>query len=250
MMGRSHATIGALCGLGIGVASSGTGRPEMIVVSTLVGAGAGLLPDLDEENSTVAKAGGFATEIVSHITAKVAGGHRQATHSFMGISVLVGAIAVAGLLSGDVTAVVGGLLAGLAVRVAARVIHLGRLKRFAAEVVVGAAVGWLLVGVPIWLVLAIVAAGMISHTIADDFTDSGTPLLWPSRRRFTLHLFHTGSPAETWVRFGLYGGLVAAAYFAISPHAVVLGAQVSHSFGPVAAIGRSHVAEVLRHGGR
>lgn len=41
-----------------------------------------------------------------------------------------------------------------------------------------------------------VAVGYLSHLAADALTPSGVPLLWPSRRRFTLGLCETGSATE------------------------------------------------------
>lgn len=46
-----------------------------------------------------------------------------------------------------------------------------------------------------WLA-APVAVGYLSHLLADGLTPSGVPLLWPSRRRFTLNLCRTGSVVE------------------------------------------------------
>lgn len=41
-----------------------------------------------------------------------------------------------------------------------------------------------------------VAVGYLSHLAADALTPSGVPLLWPSRRRFTVNLCSTGSLTE------------------------------------------------------
>ena len=46
-----------------------------------------------------------------------------------------------------------------------------------------------------WLAAPVVV-GYLSHLLADALTPSGVPLLWPSRRRFTLNLCRTGSVAE------------------------------------------------------
>jgi membrane-bound metal-dependent hydrolase YbcI (DUF457 family) len=246
MMGRSHATIGALCGLGLGVAGFGAQRPELVVVSTLVGAGAGLLPDLDEENSTVARAGGLATKAVSHVTRRVAGGHRRATHSFLGIGVMVGALAIGAAFSPNVVPIVGGLLAALAVRITASVLHVGHFRRWLAEIAVGAAVGWVLIGTAGGPILGLVAVGMVSHSLADDLTDSGTPLFWPWKWRLALHLFHTGSKTETAVRWCLYAALVGLAYVAIAPHAAALGHQVHHSVAALVTAVRPRLAGMVR----
>lgn len=46
-----------------------------------------------------------------------------------------------------------------------------------------------------WMAAPIVI-GYLSHLLADGLTPSGVPLLWPSRRRFTLNLCQTGSLME------------------------------------------------------
>jgi inner membrane protein len=50
------------------------------------------------------------------------------------------------------------------------------------------------------------AAGYLSHLAGDWMTNSGVPLLWPSRRRFVapLRLF-TGNALEYLLAFGMYG---------------------------------------------
>lgn len=46
-----------------------------------------------------------------------------------------------------------------------------------------------------WLATPVVI-GYLSHLLADGLTPSGVPLLWPSKRRFTLNLCRTGSALE------------------------------------------------------
>ncbi|MCR6629565.1 MAG: metal-dependent hydrolase [Magnetospirillum sp.] len=46
-----------------------------------------------------------------------------------------------------------------------------------------------------WMAAPVVV-GYLSHLAADALTPSGVPLLWPSRRRFTLNLCETGSFIE------------------------------------------------------
>ena len=46
-----------------------------------------------------------------------------------------------------------------------------------------------------WMAAPVVI-GYLSHLLADSLTPSGVPLLWPSRRRFTLNLCETGSLVE------------------------------------------------------
>lgn len=49
-----------------------------------------------------------------------------------------------------------------------------------------------------WMVAPVVV-GYLSHLAADGLTPSGVPLLWPSKRRFTLNWCVTGS----WIEMGL-----------------------------------------------
>lgn len=46
-----------------------------------------------------------------------------------------------------------------------------------------------------WLAAPVVV-GYLSHLLADGLTPSGVPLMWPSKRRFTLNLCRTGSLTE------------------------------------------------------
>lgn len=56
-----------------------------------------------------------------------------------------------------------------------------------------------------------VVVGYLSHLAADSLTPSGVPLLWPSRRRFTLNLCSTGSIME----LGIVAAILAAGGWAL-----------------------------------
>jgi len=60
-----------------------------------------------------------------------------------------------------------------------------------------------------WLAAPVVV-GYLSHLLADGLTPSGVPLLWPSKRRFTLNLCRTGSVIE----IALVAAIIAAAGWA------------------------------------
>lgn len=51
------------------------------------------------------------------------------------------------------------------------------------------------------------AVGYLSHLLADSFTLSGVPLLWPNKRPFGLKLIRTGSLAEIALIAALGAGL-------------------------------------------
>ncbi|HLO77719.1 MAG TPA: metal-dependent hydrolase [Magnetospirillum sp.] len=63
-----------------------------------------------------------------------------------------------------------------------------------AIAVLGGLAALLLMGMG-WMAAPLVI-GYLSHLVADGLTPSGVPLLWPSRRRFTLNLCETGSLVE------------------------------------------------------
>lgn len=51
-----------------------------------------------------------------------------------------------------------------------------------------------------------ISTGYLSHLAGDYFTNSGVPLLWPSRKRFVSPLkFCTGDMREYFLAFGMYG---------------------------------------------
>lgn len=54
-----------------------------------------------------------------------------------------------------------------------------------------------------------IAAGYLSHLVGDWFTNSGVPLLWPSKRRFVspIRLF-TGDFKEYVLAFVIYGWVI------------------------------------------
>jgi hypothetical protein len=68
--------------------------PLTAAISTLVAAGAGLLPDLDHPSASPARAFGPISQGAARFVAHVSGGHRHATHSFLGLTV-AGGLAVA-----------------------------------------------------------------------------------------------------------------------------------------------------------
>jgi Predicted membrane-bound metal-dependent hydrolase (DUF457). len=57
------------------------------VAATLT-AGAGILPDLDEPGSTIARTFGFLTGAFAWIVHQLSGGHRKGTHSLLGLALL------------------------------------------------------------------------------------------------------------------------------------------------------------------
>jgi membrane-bound metal-dependent hydrolase YbcI (DUF457 family) len=86
MLGHDHALSGALAFVAVAplLPVSGT---QLAVAATLT-AGAGILPDLDEPGSTIARTFGFLTGAFAWIVHQLSGGHRKGTHSLLGLALL------------------------------------------------------------------------------------------------------------------------------------------------------------------
>lgn len=90
MMGRTHAASGAAAFLALTPVLSWAGvdaTTPTITVGMVAAAGAAMLPDLDHPQATISRALGPITRILSAATEAVSGGHRQATHSVLGVLV-------------------------------------------------------------------------------------------------------------------------------------------------------------------
>jgi len=87
MLGHDHALSGALAFAAVAPLLPVSGI-QLAVAATLT-AGAGILPDLDEPGSTIARTFGFLTGTFAWIVNRISGGHRKGTHSLLGIGLAV-----------------------------------------------------------------------------------------------------------------------------------------------------------------
>lgn len=200
MLGVSHAATGLLAGAVLGAVAGS--HPVDVVVCAAVGAGAALLPDLDEPGSTVGRSLGLVTRGVSKLlraastrvyrstatayelrTTRSDGGHRYLTHT-------VPAVLVFGTLAWGVSTL-GALGLGVVVFGLAALGLACVAKPFGREAARGAGVAAaLLAGVAVvvastapWLVACVVSVGSLTHILGDWLTRSGVPLLWPLAHR-------------------------------------------------------------------
>ena len=231
MMGSSHAASGLLAGAAVGALAGS--HPSDMVVCAAVGAGAALLPDLDEPGSTVGRSLGMVTNGLSTVLRAAScvvyratatgyerrdsrsdGGHRYLTHT-------VPAVACFGALAWGLS-VLGALGLGLVV-FAMSALGLGLvLKPWGrravqsaglAALALGAAAVYLPGGAPA-LIGATVAVGALTHILGDWLTRSGVPLAWPvkvrGKRWWMLRspvAFRTGqSRIEDVIRWGCTAG--------------------------------------------
>lgn len=190
MKGSHH----ALCGAAAWVAVASTApytlgwypvSPLGIVTGALVCAGAALAPDADHPDATIAHSLPPVSEWVCDAVGRLAGGHRNGTHSVLGVAVLMGIAWAAGQVTvatdalGDL-AVGAGTLSLLLVAFAARALRLARRRLDAWALAIGLA-GFITVAAPTewdWLPVA-VGLGAAVHIAGDMLTDGGVPLLWP-----------------------------------------------------------------------
>ncbi|WP_231640909.1 metal-dependent hydrolase [Nocardiopsis sp. NRRL B-16309] len=197
-MGTSHSASGLL--VGVSLAAALGSHPADLFVCAAVGAGAALLPDLDEPGSTVGRSLGVVTAGLSRLLRSASratyratgtpyelredrdGGHRHLTHT-------VPAVLTFGALWWGVASL-GAV--GLAVAVFA-LAALGLacvLRPFGRSAVQGAGVlgvvvatAAVLFGSSPWLVGLTVAVGSLTHILGDWLTRSGVPLAWPLTHR-------------------------------------------------------------------
>jgi membrane-bound metal-dependent hydrolase YbcI (DUF457 family) len=217
MLGHDHALSGALAFTAVAPLLHVTG--VHLGVGIALTAGAGVLPDLDEPGSTIARTFGFLTGAFAWIVHKISGGHRKGTHSFLGIAVMTAASFAAGRWQAGAGAtaahpelwwhlVPAGLILALLFSAGFRALHIGGHHADAAGIGLAAAViwkGW--APVTSWQlpVLAVcVALGMLAHVAGDMCTHDGCPLLYPlSRHEFGLlpapMRITTNKLAERWV---------------------------------------------------
>lgn len=209
MLGRDHALTGAVVFAALAPALH---MPlAELPAGVVLGAGAGVLPDMDHPDSTIADSFGFITEAFSRFTNKVSGGHRHGTHSFIGVLVFAAIAWLCGVIQLHVGAArhLGhGALAGslswgmipavivltLLYSAALRALKIG--GHFADLIgLIGAAItcylGTDVASVTVWkwkipFMAASVAIGCLAHIAGDELTHGGCPVLWP----LSQHEFH------------------------------------------------------------
>jgi membrane-bound metal-dependent hydrolase YbcI (DUF457 family) len=227
MLGRDHALTGAV--VFAALAPSLHVTAAHLAAGVVLTAGAGVLPDIDHPDSTIARSFGFLTEWFAWVVDRISGGHRHGTHSLLGIVVFTAGVYGAGvyqlsepksLASGHLefswhivpAALVLALLYSSALRALKIGGHYADLLGIAAALVT-CFTGADLAQLPVWswhvpLLAVATALGCAGHIAGDELTHGGCPLFWP----VSMHEFHllprplqitTAKLAETWVVFPL-----------------------------------------------
>ena len=230
MLGRDHALLGAVAGVGLAEPVARLAHthlpPGQVAAAGALCAGFALLPDIDEPGSTVSRKLGPVSEVIAAATNKLAGGHRQATHSLWfagGTAVLVwwlGRFALAAPIL-----VYASLALTLTMVVPGHLVRRGSALALIGPVAAGWAVWraetgfWLTDPTRVadprtWAWLPVAAGiGVSLHLVGDMLTVEGVPLLWPARLRLAAPLLgHTDTAREQLVGACLSVALVALAW--------------------------------------
>lgn len=212
MLGFSHATSGALGWLAVAPSlAQAIGTPlsaQELAVGTVACAGAALIPDLDHPSATIAYTFGPISKSVSKLTALLAGGHRQGTHSLLfsvGFGLFCYAIGTSTeWFNSPVPAMVMMfLLTAFAFR-GLNIVPPRTSRTFRGVVVLieAALLTWvmatyLMPGMNWWWLGLAGGMGSIIHLIGDSLTPEGVPWLYPNRWRLAVPIIsHTGNVLE------------------------------------------------------
>ncbi len=213
MLGRDHALLGGLGYLTVAPMILHSPTWPNLGVGCVTSAAFALLPDIDEPGSTVSRKLGPISRSVSHLISAVAGGHRQATHSFL-FAALVGVATWFALFN----PVAMSIIVAASFLLVFRMLLPGVLRHvpfvgIAGLALAGASAYWAyhltapaagaITPSSEWLLLA-TAGGCLWHLAGDALTVEGVPILWmpfvPALKRFRVAVplvGHCGSERES-----------------------------------------------------
>lgn len=224
MMGHGHAVMGAAGWVTLTspyLGGVGELPLEQVAVGAIVTAGAALLPDADHHAATISRSLPPVSSLLVRGVGAVAGGHRQGTHSLIGI---VAFTALAALLvipriaiAGKAFQIGSWVLVLLLVAFAAKPLRLTRgwISCWAVAIATATGLAWFAPASLWWLPVS-VAVGVTIHIIGDLLTEQGVALWWPWKQgRVALPLLGTAGSMREWVLVtGLYAYLL---WFGVRP---------------------------------
>ena len=215
MLGRDHALSGALAFTAVAPLLHVTGAH--LAAAVVLTAGAGVLPDIDEPGSTIARTFGFLTGAFAWIVHKISGGHRKGTHSLLGVALVAAASLGAASWQAGARApgpwwhlVPAGLILALLFSAAFRALNIGGHHGDAFGIALAVLMIWkgwdldLVTPRHLPMLAVCVTLGMLAHLAGDMCTHDGCPLLYPlSRYEFGLLpapvRITTNKVAEHWI---------------------------------------------------
>lgn len=219
MLGRDHALSGAVAFAAVAPLVHVSGMH--LATGVALTAGAGVLPDIDEPGSTIARTFGFFTGAFSWLVHKLSGGHRKGTHSLIGVALMTAGAVAAGAWQASAPVqhgrpvlswhlVPAGLILALLFAAGFRALNIGSHHADIAGLALAALVVWqrwdltkvTMRQVPV-LALCL-CIGVLAHIAGDMITHHGCPLLYPfSRYCFGLLpkqlRISTNKLAEHWI---------------------------------------------------
>lgn len=173
--------------LGLGVLDVG---PAGVLLGAIICAGAALLPDIDHHNASIAHSLPPLTTAMARIFQMASGGHRNGTHSILGVLFFAIVAWLAGFLAVEDVGVLGdlnigaGLIAVILSAFAFKVLQFmpsrARKAPWAPGITFGILTTLLFPEGPIWLMTCVVL-GVVVHIAGDMLTKEGCNLLWPMK---------------------------------------------------------------------
>ena len=180
-----------------------TERLTLFATSSVIAAGAAVIPDLDHPDARVSTHAGFLSRFVARRINKLGGGHRMATHSLL-FALLLGAVTLGvqyATLFGIgrwVTALVCAFCVSIGLALAAP--SLGIRLPPAAALAITAGTGWVVYqnwSQLRWLIPLITVYGVVVHIACDAVTKGGVPIFLPfSKQKYALGWFRVGGSGE------------------------------------------------------
>jgi membrane-bound metal-dependent hydrolase YbcI (DUF457 family) len=161
-----------------------------ILTGAIVAAGAALLPDADHRSASIAHSLPPVSEWLCVVLGKLAGGHRNGTHSLLGLAaftLIAWLLSLLAMPTTTGTVQVGAgfgtvLLASFAVKALKFMPDRARKVPWLFAVPLGALAALGFGGQGSWFVLA-VALGVAAHIAGDMLTDGGCNPFWPLKLR-------------------------------------------------------------------
>lgn len=158
------------------------------LAGAIVCAGAAMLPDADHPSATIARSLPPVSNIATRIIAAVSGGHRNGTHSVLGVAAFALLAWLLDLWSVN-TASLGVLYPGAAMLAILLISFAVKTMKFmpaslcwVIALAAGAFVGANAPDERSWFILAVVLGAAV-HILGDMLTVGGVNLLWPIRIR-------------------------------------------------------------------
>jgi uncharacterized metal-binding protein len=209
VLGHSHALSGLAAGAATLPWAPVQGTVAQVAWVSAVG-GFAMLPDLDQQGTTISRMWGPLTDLPAGVVGTVARGHRWGTHDAVLGPALFGLLALAASGAYWSSLLVLALAIGLALRALNFVIPGRAENTVIGNLALSWGSAWLLLehgAGPVWLPWA-VALGVLAHIAGDFLTKEGVPvpLFWLLRRSrlSPIHL-RTGATVEKAVLVPLFG---------------------------------------------